>query len=226
MQAGTRYRSSFLPLCLLPLVLFSLPAPSQDFGLSIKVGTPGLETDLTLPVAGAVNARAILAWAQVPGDWTEGSNSYEGKARLWSVGLLFDVHPGGGGFRISAGAVYSDNRVEATADAATYVVNGVPYLSADVGTLSALVKGNTVWPYLGIGWGNPLVRNSTWKLAVDAGAYYVGSPRVTMNANPTKPGQLPPGFEADLEQERQKIEQDLSGKRFYPVLSVGFSYSF
>jgi hypothetical protein len=47
-----------------------------------------------------------------------------------------------------------------------------------------------------------------------------------MNANPPKPGQLPPGFDADLEQERQKIEQDLSGKRFYPVLSVGFSYSF
>lgn len=226
MRAGGRRRAFFLPACLLPILLGSLPAPSQDFGLSLKVGTPGFESDLTLPVRDALNARAILAWAQVPGTWTEGSNTYEGKARLWSVGLLFDFHPGGRDFRISAGAVYSNNRVEATANAATYVVNGTSYAAADVGTLSGLVKGNAVWPYLGIGWGNPLVRDATWKLAVDAGAYYMGSPRVTLNANPPMPGQLPPGFDADLEKERQTIEQELSGRRFYPVLSVGFSYTF
>ena len=79
---------------------------------------------------------------------------------------------------------------------------------------------------MGIGWGNAVAAGSRWRVAVDAGAFYQGKPKVSLTAEPLIPGLLPSRFSQDLEAERREIEDDLDSYRFYPVLSLGVSYRF
>lgn len=58
----------------------------------------------------------------------------------------------------------------------------------------------------------------------DAGVMFQGGPRVALAAS--GPITASPGFAANLEQERQKIEGDIDWLRFYPAVKIGVLYPF
>jgi hypothetical protein len=158
---------------------------------------------------------------------TEQEIEYDAELRLLSGQVLLDLHPGGRGFRISAGVVINGNEVTAVSTENTvYTINGRQYPVGLVGRLRGRVETNPVAPYLGLGWGNAVAPGSPWRLALDVGAFYQGSPEVSLVADPIIPILVPSQFFEDLEAERREIEEDISDYTVYPVVSVGVSYRF
>ena len=205
------------------LLLAASAAPAQEIAIAAKAGTTGLGGEATIGLTGSLNLRGGAAWFKTSRTRTEQQNTYEATADLSNAFAVVDFHPGGGGFRVSAGAYFNKSKVTAQSVGDTLIVNGIPYSVQDVGTLTGEVKGKSFCPYLGIGWGNTVGGGGAVKLVADVGVYYMGSPTVALTANAGSPGQVPPGFAEDLEKERQKIESDVSKYRFYPVVSIGIS---
>jgi hypothetical protein len=214
-----------------PLLVAALTvAPSvqaQQLAITAKIGTTGAGADLTIGVARSLNVRlGAQGWSRSE-TRTEQEIEYDADFKLVSGEVLLDVHAGGRGFRVSAGAVMNGNEVDAvSSDDAVYTINGVDYPAALVGRLRGKVETNDVAPYLGIGWGNAVAPGSRWRFAFDLGAFYQGSPKVSLRAEPVNPALLPPRFEQDLEAERQKIEDDLDSYTVYPVVALGVSFRF
>jgi len=203
--------------------LLAGPGVAQELALGVKASTTGLGAELTLGLSRQANLRVGGSGYRFDRTFTEQQITYEGTAKLAGGSVLLDLHPGGGLFRLSVGAVASRNVVTAHSVGGTVVVNGTSYDVRDVGVLSGEVKGNTLCPYVGIGLGNAVGKGAPVKLVLDIGAYYMGSPKVSLTAAPAAPAQVPPGFAENLEQERRKIEDRASKYRYFPVVSIGIS---
>ena len=199
----------------------------QGVAIAPRVGTTGAGADLTIGLARSLNLRLGAQGYSRSDTRTEREIEYDADLELVSGQILLDLHPGGRGFRVSAGAVVNGNEVTAvSSDETVYTINGVDYPAALVGRLRGRVETNDVAPYVGIGWGNAVAPGSRWRFALDVGAFYQGSPKVSLRAEPTNPALLPARFEQDLEAERQEIEDDLDSYTVYPVVSLGVSYRF
>jgi hypothetical protein len=200
---------------------------ARDVALAAKAGTTGVGADLTVGLSRSLNLRlGAQGWTRSE-TRTEQEIEYDADLKLVSGQLLLDVHPGGKGFRVSAGAIVNGNEVTAVStEDAVYTINGVRYPVGLVGTLEGRVETGSVAPYLGVGWGNAVARGGPWRFALDVGVFYQGKPKVSLTAHPIIPILLPDRFEEDLEAERREIEDDLDSYRFYPVVSLGVSYRF
>lgn len=200
---------------------------AQGIALGLKAGTLGAGLDLTVGLAPVFNLRVGAQGFSLSRTFTEQEVSYDGKADLRSAWLLLDVHPSGKGTRLSVGGVFSKNKVTGASPASgTVTVNGVTYPIASVGTIDGEVTANDVCPYLGLGWGNAVRPGSRVRFAFDVGVFYQGAPKVSLTAHPVNPALVPPTFYADLEKERQKVEDDASKYKFYPAVNLGLSYRF
>jgi hypothetical protein len=202
-------------------------ATAEGVAIAPKIGSTGAGADLTIGIARTLNLRlGAQGWSRSE-TRREQEIEYDAELSLLSGDLLLDLHPGGRGFRISAGAIVNGNEVTAVSTReAVYVINGTPYPVGLVGRLHGKVETNAVAPYLGIGWGNGVAPGAKWRFAVDVGAFYQGSPKVSLRAESPFIALLPESFEEDLEAERQEIEDDISDYTVYPVISLGVSYRF
>jgi len=200
---------------------------AQGFAVGLKAGTLGAGLDLTVGLAPSVNLRVGAQGFSLSRTFTQEDVSYDGKADLRSAWLLLDVHPGGKGTRLSIGGVYSRNKITGTSNASgTVTINGVTYPVASVGTIDGEATAKDLCPYLGLGWGNAVQPGSRVRFAFDIGVFYQGAPKISLTAHPVNPALVPPTFFADLEKERQKVEDDASKYKFYPVVNLGLSYRF
>jgi len=96
------------------------------------------------------------------------------------------------------------------------------YNPEDVGTLTGVFTRNTLSPYLGIGFGN--AATSKIGFFLDLGVGYHGEVDFTLVAD--GPIVSDPEFQNDLEEEEQRIKEDVKDYKYYPVLSIGFSIGF
>jgi hypothetical protein len=200
---------------------------AQGIAVAPKVGTTGAGVDVTIGLSRSINLRLGGQGYTRSETRREQEIEYDADLQLLSGQLLLDLHPGGRGFRLSAGVVVNANEVTAVStENTTYTINGTVYPVGLVGRLRSTVETEKIAPYLGIGWGNAVAPGSRWRLALDVGAFYQGEPEVTLVAQPIIPILLPSGFLEDLEAERREIEEDVSDYTVYPVISLGVSYRF
>lgn len=101
----------------------------------------------------------------------------------------------------------------------------------DAITATAHVKWNRYAPYLGFGWGNATKKNQHgFFYSIDAGAMYIGKPKVSLSVGGPVADQINRYYSAELQSyvdgERQEIENKLSRYRVLPVISIGVSYLF
>lgn len=216
---------------LLPVLVWTLAAAggrleAQGLGAAVKVGSTGIGAELTAALAGPLNLRVGGSWFELDRDFTRRGVTFEGKGKLAFGTALLDLHPGGGPFRVSAGAVYNRTRAVGDSVGGTVVLDGVPYDARLVGSVHGEAKGKKLAPYAGIGWGNAARSRSRIGFVADAGVIFWGRPAVTLEATPANPALVPPGFYEHLEAERKGIEDDLEKYRLFPVLSVGLSVRF
>ena len=210
------------------MMLFMLPLQAQagvGIGVTAKGGTTGLGGDLTVPLVNNwLNLRSGYNIGSLRPSITQAGIDYDADAHFESVPILLDLHLFHGGFRITGGVFYNKNELDISA----FVPAGQEFGG---GTTPAptTISGNVSWsrefaPYLGVGWGNAAEVDPDSSFSVgfslDIGAFYQGSPDVLLSessglANP-----------ADVEAERAQIEDDLSGFKFYPVVTLGIHIRF
>ncbi|MCX7009152.1 MAG: hypothetical protein NTY53_18215 [Kiritimatiellaeota bacterium] len=203
-------------------------APSHPgIGLTLKAGSTGAGGDLTLGLTENFNLRAgigFFTWTQKGVGGSEGNDQKDVKLDLLNIPVTLDWHPiTGNGFRISAGVMFNNDRGEISAKSGQNVsVNDNDYL---VSSLSGKIDFNRFGPYLGIGYGNAADTSAHWHFATDLGVAYLGSPNITLEATALNPAQQA-ALNSDIAAQINKYQDDVKPFKFYPVLTIGVSYTF
>ncbi|GAB4421718.1 MAG: hypothetical protein OHK0054_12410 [Sideroxydans sp.] len=153
-----------------------------------------------------------------------GGLDYKGDLKLSSIAVLADYRPFKGTFHLTGGAVFNSNKfsLSATTTPGTYTFNGTNYTSPGGDSITSSIEFNKVAPYLGLGWsGHP--KNTGLSLSTDIGILFQGSPKASVTTGGTWGGANTAQLAADSQ---AQLNSDLSGFKFYPVLSLGIGYTF
>jgi hypothetical protein len=204
-------------------------ASAADIGTSVDLGTTGLGLHGTTPLAAQLNARFGVNFASYSYDGNTSDVEYDFKLKLATADLLLDYHPFDSGFRISGGAVYNGNKIEARAKPnaeGTYDINGNTYTASEVGALSGKIDFRKAAPYLGIGWGNVL-KQTGWGVGLDLGVAFQGSPKTMLASTGCRASAADCARLArDVAEENARLADEVSDFKVYPVIRVGVSYRF
>ncbi|WP_420465185.1 hypothetical protein [Panacagrimonas sp.] len=214
------------------------------FGLS--VGTGGLGVDYALPLNAYLDLRAGYDFGSLSLDREEDGIDYDADLEFSSGRLLADFKPFRGGFRISAGYYTGTPDLELEAQGRDDYDIGERTYTGDVLLLGDLDLGSGA-PYLGLGWGGTAGTRS-FGMSFDLGVLFTDNPEVALavprgracdaTANPgcdpngvesfDVTGNSPQAqvFRAELDRERQNLEDDAQDYDLWPILRLGLHYRF
>lgn len=192
-------------------------------GLTVKATSLGPGADLTLGLGERANLRAGLNYLDTDVEVDLGDSEVDVALDLQTVPIFLDWHPGAGGFRISAGAVFNDSEPSMS-------VGPDSVLLLDAGdfpvtSLTGTISFDGVGYYLGIGYGNAVGKDGRLHFAFDLGILYLGDVDITATAV-SEDASLQPFLDLALEDEIRELEDDIGDYPFYPLLSFGLSYRF
>jgi hypothetical protein len=174
---------------------------------------------------------------------TQSGFSIDGQLHLRSAEALYDWFPFGGGFHLSPGAmIYNGNKVIAnltTNAGTTFTLNGTTYTSSATNPVSGVATvqlyNYKVAPMFLLGWGHLIPRGGRhFGATFDIGAAVTGSPTLAMNLAGTAcspsggcvNAATDPGVQSNLQTTEHKANNSLNVLKAFPVIAVGFGYSF
>ena len=198
------------------------PALAQRVAPSVHVGTLGLGARVTTSLGGWINLRGGIDFVPLDIQVEEEDVDFDVRFPSPSMTALLDLHPGGSGFRLSAGALYFW-RVPGIEGTPTDVVElgDSEYTPAQVGTIQGSLGTSRFAPYVGLGVGDAL--GAGFSFALDIGAAFHGTP--DFNYEATGPVSNDAGFRSDLQEEAELVNDDLPGvASLYPILNLGFGF--
>jgi hypothetical protein len=207
-------------------IAVAAPATAQSDNSSLSVGVTGGTLGIGPEVgyrASSFGVRGNATFLGLSRDVDSDNVEYEGDLKLRSFGAMVDFYPGAGGFRISPGLRINRNRVELTGNPTDDVeIGDTVYTPSEIGDITGEVRGNRLSPTLTIGYTTG--GSSGLYFGIDAGAMFQGSPKVRdLDTSGTlNNAQLL----ADLEDEREEIEDDISRFKVYPILQLALGFRF
>ncbi|MDH4233776.1 MAG: FecR domain-containing protein [Gallionella sp.] len=192
-------------------------------GLTGKIGTLGTGAELNFGISDSISARVGLNSYTYKYNDNASTVNYDFKLQLQTVSALADWYPFSGSFRTSAGVLYNNNKVtlDAIPSATGYNINGTTYTTTQIGSMQGTLSFSKAAPYLGVGWGNPVASKKGWGLVSDFGVLFQGKPKVDLTAICLT---TCTSLQTNLEAENTKLQDDLSGFKWWPVVSIGISY--
>lgn len=212
-------------------------AMAADITWGADAGTTGVGIHAGIPLSVQYGLHARLGANYLPrysfSRKTE-QVAYDFKASLRTVDVLLDWHPWRNGLRLTAGAIYNDNVINAIGipnRVATFTFNNETFNTTQIGKLVGQLDFPLVSPYLGIGWQTHDPAEHGWSISSDLGIMYQGSPRTTLGVG----GCTLPANGCELAQtllrpaivsETARLNEDLRQYRFFPVARVGLNYRF
>lgn len=210
---------------------FSASCAQAQVGVTLDVGTTGVGGHLVVPLGAQVNARFGAGYFSHNFEGSTDTIDYDIDGKLRTVDALLDWFPSAtSGFRLSAGVVYDGNKFDVVGrpSAGRYVINGVSYAAADVGTLSGAIDYAKFAPYLGIGFGGAPASARGWGFAADLGAYYQGKGDSRLNSVGCGANVLIcQAIARNVAVEQARLAEQVSDiPKVYPVLRVAVSYRF
>lgn len=215
-------------------VLAPVPIPVTDtepdkevsrsgMGLTGKIGTLGYGAEFNLGKSDSFSARIGLNAYTYKRNAKASTVNYDFKLQLQTASALADWYPFEGSFRTSGGLLYNNNKASLGGNptGGNYIINGVTYTSAQIGSLQATMTFNKAAPYFGIGWGNPVAKNKGWGMVSDIGVMFQGKPKIDMTVTCATSC---PQLSTDAAAENAKLQADLNKFQYWPVISFGISY--
>jgi len=206
-------------------------ASDRLYNVALSAGTLGVGVHVATPIDENFQLRINANGGSYSDSTTEDGIDYDADLTLANVGLLVDYFPWQDlGFHLSAGAYYNGNKVEATATPSsdgTINVNGVDYSTDQLAHLDAKVDWDKFAPYVGLGWGNDS-RTEGWGFSIDLGVL-IGEPKTTVTydvADSVKGTPLETAIDTNVQAEKADLDDTLSDYNVYPVVTVGFTYTF
>ena len=218
--------------------------PFSAIGIDAKIGIGGVGFDVATPLARKFNLRGGGYFFHYNTSISENHITYGSHLNLGSGQLALDWFPLNGGFRVSGGVFfYNGNKISGTATLnpnQSFTLNGKTYYASvtDPVTASASVGlGSKAGPTLSVGWGNIVSRKpgKHFTIPVELGFIYVGGPTIdlgftgsTCNATGVICRSIAnnPNIQSDIAAQESKYQNDLTGLRFFPIISIGFGYKF
>ena len=221
----------------LMLACLAVPRPASaadpDFAVAVRAGTPGLGLDLDLGLSPALGLRVGFAGFNINHTVNTSDVDYDGRLKLRTVTGLLDWYVFQGAFHLTAGVAGNGTKLDVVGQPSqgSYTINGTTYSSSQLGSLSGQLKfGNSVSPYVGLGWGNPAGENGRVHFLFDVGAIYGGTPTVSLTAQcgPAAPSgsALCNEIQSNVATEQQKLVSKADILRWYPVVSLGIAIRF
>jgi hypothetical protein len=208
-------------------------AADPDFALAVRAGTPGVGLDLDLGLSPSFGMRLGFAGLNVNHTINTSDVDYDGRLKLRTITGLLDWYVFQGGFHLTAGVAGNGTKLDVVGqpNQGSYTINGTTYASSQLGSLSGELKfGNSVAPYVGLGWGNPAGENGRIHFLFDVGAIYGGAPTVSLTAQcgPAAPSgsALCNQIQANVATEEQKLVSKADILRWYPMVSLGVAVRF
>lgn len=216
------FRRAATILLLTSLAVGAAHADNQ-FGAGVKVGTLGVGIEASWQPLRYFDLRIGGNAFEINDDGDVAGIVYQQELSLQSFYGTANIHFDNSPMRITAGYYSNANELLLVNDEMIdQEIGGVIYTGADIGTLTSTTTFESGSPYFGIGYDFSV--KGKFGMNVDLGVLWQGDPLVTLDADGAMSGD--PGFEADLEAERQEIEEDLSDFKVMPLLQVGFVYNF
>lgn len=211
-------------------------------GIGVKVSLLGAGVEGAVPLGGKLNVRAGFNAISYNRTFTKDGITYTGNLSWRSGEANVDWFPFGHSFHLSPGLIFYDGN-KATANAAvpggqTFTLSGTTYQSnaANPVSGSGKIDFDKAAPSFRIGFGNLIPRSGRhWSILAEVGAAYQGSPHAALNLagsacapNGTNcvNAATDPGVQANVQAEQAKLNHDLRFFKFYPLISIGFGYSF
>lgn len=244
-------RSPFFlaPLFLILLTLSTLgfsqtesDKPFSRLGIAVKMSSLGAGIEAATPLSHRSNLRVGFNMFNYDRGFDEDGIAYAGHLRFRSGEAHYDWFPFHGSFHLSPGVlVYNGNQITADASVpggSSFTLNNTNYVSDPVDPITGggMVNFLKAGPMFTLGWGNLLPRNHRhFSVPVELGVVYTGTPRTVLNlggsaCDPTGLNCLAVNsnapFQANVQAEQTKLNNDLSPFKFYPVLSAGFAFNF
>ena len=225
------------------------PAPAQTgrmfaskVGVGVKVSLLGIGVEAATPITYHTNLRfGFNTFSYSRGFNNDGVN-YAASLGFNSVETHFDWFPFAGGFHLSPGLmVYNGNQIKANATVPgtnSFTLGGTTYVSdaANPITGTGKIGFNAVGPMFTLGWGNLVPRkNKHISIPFEIGMMYQGSPKATLNLTGTACDatgancQNVAGYSAfqnNVIAQQNKLNNDMSFFKVYPIISLGFGYKF
>jgi hypothetical protein len=228
-------RASLGAALIIAAALGSAPALAKDgegrVSAGITAGTLGIGPELGYRLSENIGLRANATFFSFGHDIHSDDIRYDADLKLRSGGAMIDVYPFGGGFRISGGLRVNGNKARGTGrpnDGASYTIGGTTYSAAEIGMLHAETDINKVAPALTLGYGGGLSKGVTF--GIEAGALFQGSVKVKplTVTGVCADSSIGPcaALAADLEAERQSVNDDIDDYKVYPVLQLTLGYRF
>ncbi len=224
------------------------PAPARGrrtiskVGIGVKVSFLGAGVETAVPLADKLNLRGGFNAISYNRNLTKDGIMYAGNLSWRSGEASLDWFPFGGRFHLSPGAIFYDGN-KATANASvpggkTFTLNGTTYQSnaADPVIGTGKISFDKAAPTFRLGFGNLIPRGRRrWSVLFEVGAAYQGSPHAALNLAGTAcapdgtncvNAATDPGVQSSVLAEQTKLNHDLKFFKFYPLISLGFGYSF
>jgi hypothetical protein len=209
-------------------------AGTPPMAVGLRVGTTGIGLDYELALGRYFGVRVGYSGFDYSHSVSTSDVDYHGTFRLSMGSALADWYPMHGAFHVTAGIIANGTRLDVTGQPAaggTYTINGNTYTSADIGSLTGRLKfGLAASPYVGLGWGNEVRTNHHVHVLFDIGAIYGGTPDVTLNGvcGPAAPtgSSACSMLQSDVQNERLKLQHDVTLVKWYPVIDLGVAYRF
>jgi hypothetical protein len=192
---------------------------TQAAGVGVRAGTTGLGADVGWGLAPTLGARVGLSGMNVNTDVDTSDVRYNAKAKLLNLNGFLDWSPLGP-FRITGGFIANNNKVD---------LNGEPNAGSSIpqgSSLTGQVKPDKSFaPYLGVGYGNVWTKGVNFYF--DLGVMFQGSPQVSLSLNcgTANPAECATA-QAEVEAERQRVQDKVDKYKYYPVLNLGITIGF
>jgi hypothetical protein len=213
-------------------------------GVALTASTLGGGIDAATPVFSNANLRVGFHSFTYDHTFNNGANSsdlpIDAELKLQSFDVHFDWFLGHG-FHVSPGlTLYNGNKVTGTTTMQSgrkFDLNNVTYYAGPQGiTGNASVDFGNFGPSLMLGFGNLIPRGSRhWSIPFELGVIYTRAPKLTLTLNGlacASPGvnckdiNSDPTVNSNLKTQVDKSNNDIKPLQAWPVISLGFSYSF
>jgi hypothetical protein len=225
-QENKRMSFSISKSLILAAAATAITAPAMaaegDWRAGITAGALGIGPEVSWRPSDHFGVRASGTFLSLNQSIDDGDTDYTGKLKLNSWGLMADVYPFGGSFFVSAGVRINGNEVSAKATPTSDIdIGDGSYTPQQVGTLTGRLDTRSIAPQATLGWSGG--RKRGFNFGFEAGVLFQGALRA---APLTYTGTVGSVSAADLERERQNLQEDVDGLKIWPVVQLRLGYRF
>lgn len=220
-----RYLCEFLRLVLMGAALLPSMVLAEGTAVGLKVSTLGAGAELVKSFNEHINGRLSAQYYKYSDNYASSSVNYDGDLELKSILGTLDYYPFETIVHFSAGALINGNKINLRARSLNGVSSDNNLVAALFGDLNGEATSNTVAPYLGFGFGNPVAGDEAgFKFKADIGLVYHGNPTASLTSNGLLSGT--PLGRALIASEEAELQEDIDGYEWYPVVGVSLLYRF